>query len=122
MNFQSKVCDDLLDEYLAGLSRDLDTFDSPVDLIFDFPISWGDMIAPPLLSMSVIALRDACVLKISVHASCDVTGLVLDRRLTMGFSKSTSIGPYNIIQAYYSLLRRESVKPLTPRSAIKLAD
>lgn len=47
---------------------------------------------------------------------------VLDKRFTVVFSKSTSIGLYNIVQAYCSLLRGDSVKPLTPRSAIKLAD
>ncbi|KAF3404893.1 hypothetical protein DPV78_003407 [Talaromyces pinophilus] len=105
VNFRTKICDYSLDEYLPGLSQDLDTFDSPFDPLFDSPVSWRDIISPPVLSMSAIALRDACLLKISVqHALCDATGL------------------YNIIQAYCSLLRRESVKPLTPRSTIKLAD
>jgi hypothetical protein len=65
-----------LDEYLPGLSQDLDTFDSPVDSLFDFPVSWRDMITPPVLTMSVMVLRDACLLKISIqHVLCDATGV-----------------------------------------------
>jgi hypothetical protein len=39
-----------------------------------------------------------------------------------GIFSLTSIGLYNIVQAYSSLLRNELVKPLTTRSAIKLMD
>ena len=76
MNIHSKVYDHSLDEYIPGLSQNLDNFDNLVDPLFDFPVSWRDMIAPPVLTMSAIALRDACLLKISVqHALCDATGV-----------------------------------------------
>ena len=39
-----------------------------------------------------------------------------------GVFSCTSTGLHNIVQAYCALLRRESVKSLTPRSAIKLLD
>jgi hypothetical protein len=76
VNFRSKSCAYSLNEYLPGWSQDVHTLESPLDLLFDLPVSWKDMIFPPVLSMSAIALHDACLLKISVqHALCDATGI-----------------------------------------------
>lgn len=61
VNFHSKVYDHSLDEYIPGLSQNLDNFDNLVDPLFDFPVSWRDMIAPSILTMPAIALRDACL-------------------------------------------------------------
>ncbi|KAL4782578.1 hypothetical protein BJX76DRAFT_358840 [Aspergillus varians] len=105
--WQSKTMPHSLSEVFPSVTNNLKGVTPGIDLdtLLSFPASATDLLNPPILSITAILLRDACLLAFSMqHPLCDATGL------------------HHIADGYFSILSGRPVDPLSSRGEIALKD